>query len=144
MARWQREVDEVGEAARSLVAATSIDEALRREVRVAAACASCHLGAQKPPVFAEPTSVAIDDGGQRARMARHQWAADRLWEGLVGAADHPWHMRLDVLAKTPLPYSTFTDAPLLATSCSRSRGKRSRASGPTRSRIARAGTERCS
>jgi hypothetical protein len=46
MARWQREVDEVGEAARSLVAATSIDEALRREVRVAAACATCHLGAQ--------------------------------------------------------------------------------------------------
>jgi hypothetical protein len=114
MARWQRDFEDVRDAASSLVVASGIDEALRREVRVAAACAACHIDAQKLPVFAEPTSVAIDDGTQRARMARHQWAADRLWEGLVGAADRPWRMGLDVLATTTLPYSAFTDAPLLA------------------------------
>ncbi len=47
-------------------------------------------------------------------MSRHQWAADRLWEGVVGGANKPWRAGLDVLVATPLPYSSLTDAPALA------------------------------
>jgi hypothetical protein len=36
-------------------------------------------------------------------MARHLWAADRLWEGLVGGAEDAWGQGLEVLAATPLP-----------------------------------------
>jgi hypothetical protein len=35
-------------------------------------------------------------------MARHRWAADRLWEGLVGGDDAPWQAGLEVLAAAPL------------------------------------------
>ena len=36
-------------------------------------------------------------------MARHLWAAARLWEGLIGGVDDAWSQGLDVLAATPLP-----------------------------------------
>ena len=38
-------------------------------------------------------------------MARHLWATDRLWEGIVGGADDAWRAGLDVLSTTPLPAS---------------------------------------
>jgi cytochrome c553 len=114
MARWQREVGAVTEAARALVAAPSIDEACRREARVAAACARCHRGTQELRVFAAPAMAPPGDATPAGRMARHQWAADRLWEGLVGPSDHRWRAGLDVLVNTPLRFSPFTDAPRAA------------------------------
>ena len=35
-------------------------------------------------------------------MTRHRWAADRLWEAVVGDSDDAWRQGLDVLAATPL------------------------------------------
>jgi hypothetical protein len=113
MTRWQREVDDVTEAARALAAAPSIDEACR-EARLGEACASCHLQTQVPPRFAVPAMPPADEPTRTARMARHQWAADRLWEGLVGPSDHRWHVGLDVLVKTPLPFPRLTDTPQIA------------------------------
>ena len=104
------------EIARGLAAARSIDEALRYEARVAETCAECHLHAQILPVFPSLTAVPPDYATSAARMARHQWAADRLWEGLVGAEEDRWRMGLDVLARTPAPFSPLTDAPALAES----------------------------
>ena len=83
-------------------------------MRVAAGCAWCHSRTQKLPVFPEPATAPSDDGTPRTRMARHQWAVDRLWEGMVGASDHHWRLGLNVLATTPLPFSPLTDAPALA------------------------------
>jgi cytochrome c556 len=39
-------------------------------------------------------------------MIRHQWAADRLWDGLVGPSDVSWQAGAEVLRDAPL----FTDA----------------------------------
>lgn len=48
-----------------------------------------------------------------AQMARHQWAADRLWEGIVGPSDSHWRSGLYVLANTHLT-SIEVDRPALA------------------------------
>lgn len=114
MERWRREVDAVTQAAAALVAAPGIDEACRREAQVAEACAWCHLATQKVPAFAVPAVPAADGTTPAARMARHQWAVDRLWEGMVGPSEHRWRSGLEALAVTPLPFSPFTDAPLVA------------------------------
>jgi hypothetical protein len=42
-------------------------------------------------------------------MARHLWATDRLWEGVVGSSDDAWRAGLDVLAVTPLPAAQLGD-----------------------------------
>lgn len=114
MAPWAAESADVVEAARALAAAPGIDEACRREARVAAACAECHFRTQKVPIFPVPSPAPAEGPLPAARMARHQWAVDRLWEGIVAGADHPWHEGLDVLASTPLPFTPITDAPALA------------------------------
>ena len=58
---------------------------------------------------------AVDESGQRipaetpimvdvqeSQIAAVRWAADRMWEGIVGGEDAPWIAGLDVLAATPL------------------------------------------
>ena len=113
MSRWGTDINAVGEAARELGESPSIDEALRREVRVAEACAWCHLRLQTQPVFAAAPAVVADDGTPAARMARHRWATDRLWEGLVAPSSSSWRSGLDVLAVTPLTFAPVSDAAAL-------------------------------
>jgi cytochrome c553 len=110
LARWASQSAQVTEAARALVVAPDIDEALRREARVAVACAGCHVQTRHA-VFAPPPATLTDEENTASPMARHQWAVDRLWEGVVGGADRPWRAGLEVLGATPLPAN---DAPSLA------------------------------
>jgi cytochrome c553 len=100
--RWAVHAARVSDAAQRLTRATALDEALRREARVAAECASCHSDLGIAPVFARVPMLPPDAPTQVARMARHAWAADRLWEGLVGGDDARWTRGLAVLADTPV------------------------------------------
>lgn len=99
---WSTDVLRVSEAALALAGATSLEEACRLEPQVAAACADCHRRGGSPPAFDRAPAVPPDDPSLRARMSRHQWAADRLWEGLVGGSDRAWRSGLEVLAAQPL------------------------------------------
>ena len=56
------------------------------------ACGACHKTAGGGPRF-EPVSVPSPE----AQMARHQWAADRMWEGLVAPDADRWRQAADVL-----------------------------------------------
>ena len=107
------EIDRLVDAARQLVAAPDLDTALRREANVALACAECHARSRQTVLFPPPPALPADAPTTAARMARHQWAVDRLWEGLVAGSAQPWRAGLDVLAVTPLPYSPGTLAPKL-------------------------------
>jgi hypothetical protein len=42
-------------------------------------------------------------------MARHAWAAERLWEAILGADDARWSSGLAVLADAPLPAAVLSD-----------------------------------
>jgi hypothetical protein len=105
IAAWGPEVRRVVDAAVDLAAAPSLDEACRREPRVSAACAGCHLRAGAAPVFPPPPPVPLDRPTHDARMARHLWATDRLWEAMVGGSEPAWRGGLAVLAATPLPFT---------------------------------------
>lgn len=105
LAAWGPEVRRVVDAAVALAAAPSLDEACRREPRVSAACAGCHLRTGAAPVFPPPPPVPLDRPTRDARMARHLWATDRLWEAMVGGSEPAWRSGLAVLAATPLPFT---------------------------------------
>lgn len=98
------EAHDVAVAAGGLISARTLEEAAYAEVRVAAACAQCHVATQSGPVFRTPSKAPPDRPTVPAQMARHQWAADRLWEGLVGASDEHWRAGLYVLATSPLQH----------------------------------------
>lgn len=109
LGRWAPHAMRVRELAAALARAPNTDEALRREARLAVACAGCHeetgvvleLGAVPPLPPDQPTI--------EARMARHLWATDRLWEATISGAMEPWTKGLDVLAASPLPFRDSLD-----------------------------------
>jgi len=86
-----------------LARATRLDDACRAEARVADACAGCHVAASAAPEFRPPTHVPPDAPTIEARMTRHLWATDRLWEGIVGGDQESWQAGLDILAASPTP-----------------------------------------
>ena len=104
---WARQLALVDRRATELAGARFVDDACRRAARLAAACASCHLETDAVAAFARVPDLPADQPTVEARMARHRWAADRLWEGMVGYADGPWRAGLDVLAETPLPFGVI-------------------------------------
>ncbi len=56
---------------------------------MAAACGDCHQATGAGPRFvvqAGPPEATTPG----SRMVRHLWAADRMWEGLVGPSDEAW------------------------------------------------------
>lgn len=89
-------------AARALAAATTLEEGCRLEPRIALACAGCHRRARLVLHFPAPV-VPADEPTVAARMTRHQWAADRLWDGLIGPDDRSWRAGLEVYAAAPVP-----------------------------------------
>ena len=105
MAPWAKQIAAVRERAGEVANAPSLDEACRREARLAEACASCHADANAQIDFGTPLPLPPDEPTLTARMARHHWASNRLWEGMTGDAEGPWKAGLDVLAEMPLSWS---------------------------------------
>ena len=113
LAMWKDEAARVAAAASEVEHATTLDQALRREPRIAAACAACHERTRAHPMFTT-APVPPDRPSPAVRpeveMARHQWAVDRLWEGMIGASEERWRAGLEILAADPLPVSQPDDA----------------------------------
>jgi cytochrome c553 len=105
---WASHAALVRERAARLAAANGLDEACGREAQLADACGSCHVAADVVPEFRSPGHTPPDQPTIEARMARHLWATDRLWEGIVGGADDSWRDGLDVLAAAPLRAAGIT------------------------------------
>jgi hypothetical protein len=103
---WATHVVTVRDRAADVARATSVDDALRKETQLAAACGACHRENHGSAMFEKPAAVPADRPTLDARMARHRWAADRLWEAVVGDADDAWREGLDVLAAAPLDLGT--------------------------------------
>lgn len=103
---WRRKLDAMNEAAARVGKARDLTEASRELPAVAQACGDCHamLGGPKP-VVGEPPAAA---SGVAARMQRHQWAAARLWDGLVVPSDDAWRAGAGVLADAPLEPEVVT------------------------------------
>lgn len=99
----------VRELAADLARAPSVDEACRRVARMAVACASCHTATGVTPELSTVSVLPADKPTLDARMARHVWATDHLWAGIIGGGDEPWTKGLDVLAATPLPFRVTLD-----------------------------------
>ena len=98
---WATQTLLVRDRAAALARASSVEDALRKDTSLASACGSCHRELDVT-LFKDHPAAPPDRPMLDARMARHRWAADRLWEGVVGNADEAWRAGLDVLAAAPL------------------------------------------
>lgn len=97
---WQVQGQRLVEVGKSARDARSLTEAASAVGRLGEACAGCHLELGKPRLTrAEPPA---EGSGAQPHMARHQWAADHLWDGLMAPSDALWRAGADVMADAPL------------------------------------------
>jgi cytochrome c553 len=90
----------VRERAAALALAKDVDAATERVSQLAAACAGCHAATGALAAADSYPAAPADEPTLEARMARHRWAADRMWEGIIADADEPWRAGLGVLASS--------------------------------------------
>jgi mono/diheme cytochrome c family protein len=101
---WSAKAIWVRKLAEDLATSSDVETALRVTAKISGACVECHVATGAALHFTYPAAPA-DANTVPARMARHQWAVDRLWEGMIGGGDEAWSAGLRVLAATPLPFS---------------------------------------
>jgi cytochrome c553 len=98
---WEPYVDELQAAARDVSTAGDLPTAAALAARLGRACSRCHEA--RDAIVSFSWAPAPDETPMLAsQMKRHQWAAARLWEGLVGPADQLWKEGADVLSHTKL------------------------------------------
>lgn len=86
---WRPYISNIREAARQVVATNDTVTAAKSAARLGRACAQCHEASAARVVF--PTEAAPADGPKLStQMFSHQWAALRMWEGLIGPDDRRW------------------------------------------------------
>lgn len=110
MSPFAQQSAEVRRRALDLSRAKTLDEAFRLEARLVLACASCHTDTGVVPDLAAAPQLPPDRDTLEARMARHLWAADRLWVGIVADSPDAWTTGIDVLATGSRAWPTLTSA----------------------------------
>lgn len=85
------------EAARSAAGAATLETAGTAMGAVVEACGTCHSGLDAGPVYRRPLPPEGATPVQDAMLA-HQWATERLWEGVTGPREEAWHRGAATLA----------------------------------------------
>jgi cytochrome c556 len=85
--------------------APDVTTAASAVARVGASCGSCHRAMKRGPTYHAVMGPPEVGNAVEERMMRHQWAADRLWEALVGPSEQSWIAGAEMLRDAPL----FTD-----------------------------------
>lgn len=66
-----------------------------------AACGHCHAALAANVTFTGKSPEG-EESSVLARMARHVWADERMWEGLIGPSDVAWEADVAALQEAPL------------------------------------------
>lgn len=97
IAGWKPYVDALRQAATRVANAKDIPTAGLAAATLGHTCARCHAAHSAIVTFAWEPQPEGDDS-LVVQMRRHQWAAARLWEGLVGPSDEMWAEGASALA----------------------------------------------
>ena len=97
---WKQMLDAMKAASAQSAGANDLKDAGRDVGLVATTCGDCHAKFGRPGIVVEPPGAP--GSGARASMQRHQWAAERLWDGLVVPSDDAWNSGALALAEAPL------------------------------------------
>jgi len=96
--------------ARRVIDAQNLVSAAKSVSEMAKTCGNCHLVNEINLEFGDDRMPRMDVEDVVTHMQRHQWAMDRLWEGLIGPSDTAWHRGADMLIDAPLLPSDVTTA----------------------------------
>jgi hypothetical protein len=87
--QWRPYLDNVRAAAKQVRLAGDTAVAARASAELGRSCAQCHAASSSKIVLPnEPQPT--DHSKLGPQMASHQWAAARMWEGLITGSDERW------------------------------------------------------
>lgn len=95
---------ELQRAAQQAQDATTLDEAALAVGAIGRACGACHSEFLTGPEAIQP-AAAVSGDELSSHMARHAWATDRLWDGLVIPSNGEWVRGARALAEAPFEAS---------------------------------------
>ncbi len=97
---WKPYLDAMQASAKKAADAQDLPTAALAAGELVGACADCHATTGKGPKFDEPGKVPEGED-TTARMLRHQWAADRMWEGIVSNSETHWKLGTHAISEKP-------------------------------------------
>ncbi len=89
-------------AARAVERARTLGEAAVAAGSLAEGCAVCHRTYDAGPAIHARLDPPEGGASIGRHMARHRWAVDRLWEGVVALDDASWQAGAEALSEPPL------------------------------------------
>ncbi len=103
---WRDFVERMQQDARRIADTTNAAQVATAAADLAVACGLCHQKFGGPRVSNElaPAEATTID----ARMKRHLWASERLWEGLVVPSSDAWSVGAKALSNSPFPEEVLT------------------------------------
>jgi cytochrome c553 len=109
---WRPYVDDIRAAAAQIVLAKDTVTAAKTMATLGRECAACHeaVPSTKKIVFPK-VAPPREDPRLPSQMAGHQWAAARMWEGLIGPSTPLWLEGSSALAKAPLTITAEASEP---------------------------------
>lgn len=97
---WERYLAAVQAHARAGESAQTLPDAAEAVAKIGRECGACHASMGAAPAF---SSEPVPGGsGFSDHMARHQWAADRMWEGLIQPDGDRWRSGAMTFLEDPL------------------------------------------
>lgn len=91
----------VRSAAADLLNADGLESAAEAASQMGLACGACHTASNVTVEFDEVDRPS-DKEKERPHMQRHQWAADRMWEGLIGPDAVAFSRGANLLFESPV------------------------------------------
>lgn len=104
-------VDLMRQYARDVNNAPDLKSAAISVSQIAKTCSNCHLVNEVQIEFGYD-QVPAEWSDTVSHMQRHQWAVDRLWDGLIGPSENAWNRGLNMLVDVPLHADDVTDEEL--------------------------------
>ena len=101
LAHWRPYLDRVSDAARQIEQAPDVVRAAKTAAGLGRECARCHDAMAAHIVF--PVAPRPPESRKlQPEMLGHEWAAARMWEGLIGPSDERWGEGARALTQIPL------------------------------------------
>ena len=94
-------VDFMRSSARQVEKSEDLETAATAVSLMAQNCGNCHRASHVDVEFGYD-SLPAQWSDSQTHMQRHQWAMDRLWEGLIGPSDAAWTRGTAELSEEPL------------------------------------------
>jgi cytochrome c553 len=99
---WMRGIAQLQAAARLTADANTLEAAARGVAAMGRVCGECHREQGGPDVkHYKPERKGPKSDSYEARMFRHAWAVERLWEGLTSPSDEAWVAGAAALSHAP-------------------------------------------